>query len=99
MRLTKKKAIELSIEKWTDLAETGDEGIEDWHTEEFKADCALCEYDQRHLGWCSSCPYQYRFTFCILWESPYEKWANARTTTGRKKYASEFLAQLKELGL
>ncbi|GAH13108.1 unnamed protein product, partial [marine sediment metagenome] len=67
MRLTKKKAIEIAIELWTWLAETGAKYKGDWvgweeKYGEMEADCPFCEYSDR---WgddeCESCPYFQRF--------------------------------------
>jgi len=107
MRLTKKKAIEISIELWTWLAETGKEK---WEWSGWKkyghmlCNCALCEYDNRaceRLGgeWCSHCPYYKRFGDCQGEEefTAYANWAEAETEEERKKYAALFLEQLKQL--
>ena len=97
MRLTKKKAIEISIELWSWLAETG--GLkEDWpgweEYGEMNASCALCECAG---GVCSKCPYRTRFSHCCENGTPFDKWDLARTPKPRKKYALLFLGQLREL--
>ena len=112
MRLTRKKAIDLSIELWGWLAETGEEK-EDWpgwkgnggQHSKCESDCFLCEYCSRvredHT--CGPCPYRVRWSFCEGWgascepTTPYTKWRAAVTETGRKQYAQEFLEQLKQL--
>ena len=72
MRLTKKKAIELTIELWEWLAEMGNECKSEWPNW-FEYDhitffCFLCEYQQRkNIYWndsndyCGYCPYFQRF--------------------------------------
>ena len=103
MKLTKKKAIELSIEKWTDHAKTGEENNnEDWHErhgyEKMESDCALCEYTDRirYSNLCSSCPYYQRFGLCL--RGVYISWLDAETPEDRKEYANLFLEELKSLG-
>lgn len=105
MRLTKKKAIELSIELWTWLAETGEEFKSLWSGwdkyGEPDNDCFLCEYQGRHetksTEACSLCPYYKIFGDCTNANMPYENWWSAETIEDRKKYAREFLEQLKQL--
>lgn len=107
MRLTKKKAIEISIELWTWLAETGEEKDEWPGWEEcghMSCYCAFCEYCNRHpekdTDSCSTCPYYEKFGPCQADDenlTPYDKWEEAKTEVLRKKYASQFLVQLKEL--
>ena len=92
--LTKKKAIEISIELWTWLAETGSEekgGWSGWNGYGvMQGNCALCEYDAQKENDCLACPIN-----CSL--SPFARWWYANTIEERKKYASLFLEQLKEL--
>ena len=109
-RLTRKKAIELSIELWEWLAETGG-GKNDWvgweweggEYKEVEADCFLCEYSRRRTR-----EGQERCEFCPLFEksesscfdTAYEDWEDADDnddTEARKEYAKLFLEQLKEL--
>lgn len=106
MRLTKKKAIELSIELWTWLAETGKEK-EDWPSweqyGETTCECFLCEYSDRHptavnpYVCYASCPYYQRFGCCYRDKEPYDLWLCAKTARTRKKYAKLFLEQLQTL--
>ena len=101
MKLTKKKAIEISIELWTFLAETGGQKL-DWNGWNkygyMSASCPLCEYSR---GLCKSCPYYKKFKpCCSLGDKPvtiYDYWEAAKTLETRKKYAKLFLEQLKEL--
>ncbi len=108
MRLTKKKAIEISIERWTWLAETGDYKWNWPGRDEYgplRAHCALCEYSARRLaankatweeGKCPSCPYFKKFGPCYG-DTPYLEWITAPTLEDRKLHAAAFLAQLKQL--
>ena len=112
MRLTKKRAIELSIELWEWLAETGlkKEAWSGWEKygglDKFsECDkvynlCFLCEYAEMELeeeDECRRCPYSKLFGICFEQDAPFEKWDFARQKPIRKKYASLFVAQLKEL--
>ena len=102
MRLTKKKAIELSIELWEWLKKTGKYKYEwpRWDKYgEMLANCFLCQWSvertYKSIG-CGYCPIAKKFkgncetTF-------YWKWNSSITEQDRKKYASLFLAQLKEI--
>ena len=97
MRLTKKKAIEESIELWEWLAETGKEK-EDWpewnEDENILNDCFFCEYSYRRSGalGCKYCPLGRD-----CYDTAFGKWDKARTRPTKKKYARLFLAELKEL--
>ena len=105
MKLTKKRAIERTIEHWGYLAETGKlKG--DWDKlEEYGYalhNCFLCGYSHSANSLCRKCPYQKHFHYmpsysCQAGESPYSAWLDARTKAGRKKYASLFLEQLRSL--
>ena len=103
MRLTKRKAIELSIELWTWCAETGRDKKKWPGWKKYPSnywDCFLCEYDSNHDGGCQSCPYMQRYKGCFNGDTPYKNWDKANdynSTAKRKKYAAEFLAQLKTL--
>ena len=103
MRLTKKKAIQISIELWEYMAETGEgrkgkwEGWKEYG--EMSCDCALCEYEEQRGGGgdeCDHCPYWQKFGNC--WDdAPYDKWRYAKTKATRKKYAELLLEQLRQL--
>lgn len=107
MRLTKKKAIEIAIELWTWMAETGEALKRNWPGWEkygqMDADCPFCEYaDRRPIpgeDFCFSCPYYQVFGACCEDDSYtlYDKWDSAETIEDRKKYASLFLKELKQL--
>lgn len=97
MRLTKAKAIELSIGLWEWLAETGryKDGWPGWdiHGRVFN-DCFLCEYT-RNVHTCKPCPYDRKFGNCL--DGVYATWDSAPTPKGRKLYARRFLAELRQL--
>lgn len=106
MKLTKKKAIEITVELWTFLAETGDEkgAWGGWETYgQMIYGCPLCEYSHHCLNWgrgrCGSCPYYKKFGCCYGDEEDtiYSLWEEAHTPRTRKKYAKLFLEQLKQL--
>ena len=104
MKLTAKKAIELSIELWTWLGETGKEkwewpkwGCKGGEYPEVQSDCFLCEYDEQKQNDCVACPYCIKYGDCDDVGQPFIRWANAETKTTRKKYAKQFLEQLKTL--
>lgn len=99
--LTRKRAIELSIELWTWLAEMGKEKI-DWpgwernggQVREVVDMCFLCDYSQG----CNMCPYQTKYGYtCCGDKSPFKKWADSSSEKTKKKYARQFLKQLKAL--
>ncbi len=108
MRLTKKKSIKLSIEHWEWLAETG-KLKEDWpewdkygglnkfnYCENVTAFCFLCEYS-KYFSCEDKCPYCIKFGNCCAASSPFSKWDVVESQQTRKKYAKEFLEQLKQL--
>ena len=102
MRLTKKKAIEISIELWAWLAETGKVYKSAWpgweKYGEMGNDCALCEQDARESQEdCGKCPYYAKFGYCPDPENPFGKWSDSQSVSKRKQYASQFLEQLKTL--
>ena len=101
MRLTEKKSIGIADEMWTEFAETGSNDKHAWLEARgyvFKSDCAFCEYSERHKDVdCESCPYFLMFGECYKDDAPFDKWYWATTTSKRKKYAREFLEQVKQL--
>lgn len=110
MRLTKKKAIAISIELWEWLAETGEEYKCFWSGWDKYGDmaneCALCEYRNYHGGYrilandkkeCPTCPYYAKYGECEEKSSPYHRWREGKSKVKRKKYATQFLEQLKQL--
>lgn len=100
MRLTKKKAIDISIELWEWLAETGETRKKDWNGWNkygyMWAYCALCKYARQRGGACGYCPYYEVFGLCGD-TNPYGRWLYAETPKTRKKYALKFLEQLRSL--
>ena len=104
MILTKKKAIELSIELWTWLAETGEEK-DNWPEWEknggqhiaVEDDCFLCKYVTPTNRHCDACPYSIKYGCCQDDDSPYLDWEGADGVEDMKKYAAQFLEQLKTL--
>jgi hypothetical protein len=100
MKLTRKKAIELCIELWTWLAETGKQK-KDWpEWEKYHCHivwhCWLCYYCKqrggrpRKHGDCSNCPYYEVYGFCAEDKKPYYKWTESKQKRTRKKYAKLF---------
>ena len=82
MRLTKKKAVEITKELWEWCAETGGYKL-DWPNwkeyGEFGSYCPLCEYDARHKDTCRECPLADLWTrklggHCMHDGSPYKLW-------------------------
>jgi len=107
MRLSRKKAIELCIELWTWLAETGKhkEQWPEWvkYTGHYiESDCWFCEYDrQRRLKTkerrCYHCLFVGSLEISCVKNYYYGKWANAETPQARKEYAKLFLEQIKRI--
>ncbi|MEE8471107.1 MAG: hypothetical protein V3S51_07240 [Dehalococcoidia bacterium] len=106
MRLTRKKAISISIELWTWLAETGSEYKSLWsgwlEYGHMLAHCPLCEYGRRREDkggktTCSYCPYRKKHGGCYSSRDNYARWLVAETSQQRKLHAKAFLAQLEEL--
>lgn len=109
MRLTKKRAIEISIELWEWLAKTGAEDKAKWPGWKnygfMRCDCPLCEYDFRHrrgscFKICDYCPLERGYNGCYF--TPYDNWEDEAvfgkaSPTTLKKYAAEFLEVLKGL--
>lgn len=100
MRLTRKKAIEISIELWSWLAENGNEDKHDWPDwekyGEMRSACPLCELFRGSLG-CGKCPYYSSLGDCTAYNSPFVKWRDTHSKESAEKYASQFLEQLRRL--
>lgn len=106
MKLTRKKAIKLSIELWEWMAEKEERYKDDWPKwKEFggmENNCPLCEY-VGHEGTkmnCPKCPLGWGMYGCEEADhSMYREWKESiwQIKPTRKKYAGLFLAQLKEL--
>ena len=100
MRLTEKKAIQITIELWEWLAKTGSFFKSEWpkwkEYGEMDCACPLCEYDIRKSNSsCSHCPLTSKFLSCF--EAGFQAWVNTDTAEDRRIYASKFLEQLKQL--
>jgi len=104
MRLTKKKAIEITKELWDWLAETG-KNKPDWagwkKYGEMECFCPFCKYDSQQAKvdekLCTHCPYFEVFGSCLRVGTPFVKWRNARAGKDSKKYAKFFREQLEQL--
>lgn len=108
MRLTRKRAIDLSIELWEWLAETGKQK-NDWpRWEDFggfdnkgwikiEFGCFLCEKYRDDNENCANCPYYKKYSWCFDSNTPFRNWEAIGHKKTRKKYARELLEQLKEL--
>ena len=103
MKLTKKKAIEIAIELWEWLAETGKlkGGWPDWKKYgEMDCDCPFCELVVQSIDeetYCDPCPLMSKYGGDGCYDTAFGNWSKAQTPKARKKYASQFLAQLKKL--
>ena len=108
MILTKKKALEISIELWEWLAETGSDNKEDWpgwaKYGRMECTCALCEYSrrqQKNKPWwaCTPCPlYKIQIqSKAFTCHEFFEYWEWADDLDYRKKYAAFLLEVLKGL--
>ena len=94
MKLTKEQAIDLSIELWEWMAESGTEEKSEWPkwadygvVQDY---CFLCEYCGKK-GCDKPCPID------SCHDTYYLDWLGARDENERKKFAKLFLKQLKEL--
>ena len=108
MKLTKEKAIAITIELWTWLAETGKFKTywPGWQIyPEMIGCCPLCEYANRKrpkpLCRCDECPYGKAFGGCLhdgtTQHTTYSAWISASGGAEKRTAAKAFLAQLKEL--
>ena len=101
MKLTKRKALEITRELWTWLAETGGPWKGDWPGwavyGKMEHDCPCCEYDWRAKGvLCSRCPlyprgdpnYAY---MCSLPGEPYKRWSEEVSIKGRQDQAQQMV--------
>ncbi len=97
MKLSEKEALDIAIELWGWMTETGSDNKEDWPGWEkygrMLLSCPLCKYCLEEL--CQECK------DCIIYscvnDYAFGKWEVAKTKSSRKKYAGLFLAQLKEV--
>lgn len=104
MRLTKKKAIDISIELWEWTAETGSEYKGEWPGWDkyggMLFDCPLCQHYRKSLfNECGKCPFAPLGTQGDVgcYKTYYKYWEDAETKEGRQKYARLFLKQLQAL--
>ncbi len=109
MKLTKKEAIDISIELWRWLAETGANSKSLWpgwkKYDRIHNDCPLCEYalfqrEGNRIGIhasCIGCPYAAIFEHCLKTTSPYRRWIGAYDKNERSHEAHLFVEQLEEL--
>lgn len=108
-RLTKKQAIDRTIELWEWLAESGAESKArwaGWQEYGYVAHyCPLCQYNNQRGGTsyvdgdCKFCPYFRRFQRCTTRDETtiFDKWAHAKNEKKLKKYAKLFLEQMYEV--
>ena len=106
VKLTRKKAIELCIELWTWLAETGKKKDQwpEWDKYggywNVMGGCFFCEYDKQFKDACQCCPLVKMLKIkngCYSNRLAYVEWEHVKTIKARKKYAALFLSQIKEL--
>jgi len=104
MRLTKKKALQITYELWSWLAETGSGYKASWEGWGKYGDmwfyCPCCEYNNRLSSddECPKCPLlnywkkfavrKYGLAVCCSHKSPYVLWKEASDINTRKKYAA-----------
>ena len=108
-KLTKKEAIDNTIEMWEKLAETGDDKP---CLGDINSDCWLCEYAEQQCNdygtekyICTYCPYYQKFGdgnltkhhFCLSNKSPYNFWRDTKIIEYKKLLAKELLNQFKQL--
>ena len=90
MKLTKKKAREIFIELWTQLAETGAMHIMDVpagdKVKDMEGWCPYCE-----LFYSSGCENKCPLDNACDYGGAYDKWHDARTKKTKKKYAKLIL--------
>jgi len=106
MRLTKKKAVQITKELWEWLAETGEdkEAWPKWEEYgEFDSNCALCERTKRLGRDCGDCPLLGMWTptpesICLDDFTPYALWEDTfydvqceANTKARKQYARQIV--------
>ena len=112
MRLTRKRAKELSIEKWEILY--NHPKLHDYNYESYleenhpklwnviknhNSDCSLCElyYNTGVNEYCNlECPLMLDVRGCLSKNAYWRKWAWARTPKTRKKYAGLILQIIKD---
>jgi hypothetical protein len=104
MRLTKRKALELTKELWEWLAKDGTRRKGDWpkweELGEFNSHCPCCEYARRNGKWpnhCSYCPLSGKWKGrnepyeCCHGKSPYHLWWFSEEKRECQKYARKIV--------
>lgn len=98
--MTAREALDKSIELWEWLKLTGEQWKHHWPGFDGKkvydrpfGDCYLCEYAQID---CDNCPYYQHYGIPCA-EGVYQDWMEAASAAERKEYASEFLAELRDI--
>jgi hypothetical protein len=88
MRLTKRKALELTEELWRYMEETGSDRKSSWpgwkKYDDMEFPCFLCEYDERDGGdiACTHCPLYGKwagYLTCDVRNAPFNNWCRAQT--------------------
>ncbi len=110
MKLTRKKAIELCIELWTWLAETGGAKIQWPGWEKYRyiyLHCFFCEYSKQkkessafnRKGICAYCPLYKQFGLkgCYHPKCAFYDWKSVFDPDDCKKYAKLFLGQIETI--
>lgn len=98
MKLTARQALEIGLELWEWLEETGEEWKYKWPKwkkyETMVGDCPLCEYDTQEyfLDRCSNCLIYWRkkgglVNHCQSYDSPYSNWLCVATPRPRRFWA------------
>ncbi len=105
-KLTREEAIEKTIEMWEELAETGDYDKDKTKLprkyDNLICGCFLCTLvsEEGYSPRCRKCPYSQHFHGqCCTQNRPYQKWEDTfiEEIELRKRYAGQFLEQLKQL--
>ena len=90
MKLTRKKAFELSIKKWEWIVENNGKlnGLTQAIPEivSLAAHCGLCEYNDLHEdGFCGNCPIKVNGKSCGSSAHPWSIWYDSRTKENAEK--------------
>ncbi len=104
MKLTKKEALEKTIEMWTWLAEHPEAEKKDYFKENNISnrpicDCYCCQYalEINAKSRCRYCPAWFDTNGCYVDNSPYFKWRYEKDSKSKRtKYALEIVALAKE---
>ena len=98
-RLTKRVTHELGLALWEELAETGKTKKECSHFKNYQYTvgcCSYCEYSNSHERLsCKHCPIRNSWGGCGC--TAYSEWDRSSSESKRKRYAKEFLEQLKQI--